>query len=321
MVVAYLDLLGFSDLLKNDSNVALDLLKSFNEKIQEKVIDEKTHPVSEYSSKYQNDSNFLEYVNQSTITSFKNFISISDSLVIGSEDADLFVKQISNLIATLYIDSTTQFLKSIHAQNRGANDSTSQRKPMPILLRGGISAGDDVLFFKEHHIYDYEYEFSSLNVTGTTYLHAVSLEKTAKGPRLFCDKSFYDALTDKSALRKVSDITETNNINDVYEIVWTMYGCDTRGTQLIENFCAPIQRGIDSMLKPAIQLYKFAENRYPKSVLSHYEKLVELVSCGIVRYADIHSISTDGAIDAVNNCLEKFTRIDKSILRDFDDSY
>ena len=99
MVVAFLDLLGFTHLIQTDLETARDNLAIFNEMLQTKFVDEKCHPVSTYSP-----SNGLrEFVENTTITSFNYLISVSDSLIIGSNNPDLFVRQISNFIATVFI--------------------------------------------------------------------------------------------------------------------------------------------------------------------------------------------------------------------------
>ena len=44
MIVAFMDLLGFSNLLRNNMEVAIDNLNTFNNVIKTRVIDNKCHP-------------------------------------------------------------------------------------------------------------------------------------------------------------------------------------------------------------------------------------------------------------------------------------
>lgn len=47
MIVAFMDLLGFSNLLRNNMEVAIDNLNTFNNVIKTRVIDNKCHPIEE----------------------------------------------------------------------------------------------------------------------------------------------------------------------------------------------------------------------------------------------------------------------------------
>lgn len=91
MIVAFLDLLGFSALLQTDTEVALDNMNSFNNVTKTRFIDNKRHPLSEYEERYPYDTNFHNFVEKSSVTAFEQMISFSDSLVLGGTDCDLFI--------------------------------------------------------------------------------------------------------------------------------------------------------------------------------------------------------------------------------------
>lgn len=57
MIVAFLDLLSFSELVKTDTKVALDNMNSFNRVIETRFIDNKFHPMSEYEERCPNYTN------------------------------------------------------------------------------------------------------------------------------------------------------------------------------------------------------------------------------------------------------------------------
>ena len=62
------------------------------------------------------------------------------------------------------------------------------------MFRGGLSVGDECYFFKGNSIQNRKFCYDGYNVFGRTYLNAVRLENSGKGPRLFCDKSVVDCV-------------------------------------------------------------------------------------------------------------------------------
>lgn len=77
MVVAFLDLLGFSSLTKRDSVAARDQLDMFHSIFRTRFLDEKAHPIKEYSDKH----GLRQFAENHAVTSFNHLISFSDSLV------------------------------------------------------------------------------------------------------------------------------------------------------------------------------------------------------------------------------------------------
>ena len=227
MIVAFLDLLGFSQLLDLSTEVALDNMNSFNNVIKTRVLDIATHPIEEYKNNYPNDTHFLKFVEKSAVSSFEYLISFSDSLILGSQDLPLFIEQLSNFVATLYINYSEPFRRKFDDlfnvdSNKNMsfeNGSLRNHKAFPILFRGGLSNGSDVGFFKENCIQNGKFCYDGYNVFGKTYLNAVKLEHSGKGPRLFCDKSIVDNLKNRSMIRIV------DRDDEIYEIVWTVEAC------------------------------------------------------------------------------------------------
>lgn len=202
LIVAFLDLLGFSALLQTNVEVALDNMNSFNNIIKTRFIDDKCHPIEEYKNNYPNDIDLQNFVKKSSVTAFNQMISFSDSLVLGGEDCNLFIMQLANFVAAAYINYSEPFKNAFTDISNVETDkivsgnkdgSIRYHKAFPLLFRGEISVGKNIVFFNEYHIYNNKLEQTSLNVFGLTYLNAVKLEGTEKGPRLFCDKSVVDA--------------------------------------------------------------------------------------------------------------------------------
>ncbi|WP_282746534.1 hypothetical protein [Peptostreptococcus stomatis] len=328
MIVAFLDLLGFSELLQTDINIAFSNINLLNNIIETRYNDNKIHPLLEYKEKNPDDMEFLYFVEKSSITSFENVISFSDSLILAGTDYDLFIMQLVNFVASAYSRYSKPFRKpfnNIHevstCESIGRADGKDESlKAFPILLRGGISIGEDISFFKEYHIHDGNKQRTSLNVIGLAYLKAVKLESFDKGPRLFCDKSVAEAVNENV----LKFLREVDKDKGIYEIVWTKEGLDTIAREgrydRIDKW-KNVEVVIDEvMLPPAINLYKYYEKK--ESLKEHYEQLIKLVCRGIVKYAADECNRMEDAIRQVNdklikNSLPDNLLIDKSILDDF----
>lgn len=320
MIVAFLDLLGFSALLQTDAEVALDNLNSFNNVIKTRFIDNKCHPLSEYEEWYPDDTFFHNFVEKSSVTAFEQMISFSDSLVLGGTDCDLFIMQLANFVATSYIEYSEPFRKPFtdisevltnKAAEGGADGSIRYHKAFPLLFRGGISVGKNVAFFDQYHIKDSELKLSSLNVMGMTYLNAVKLESFGKGPRLFCDKSIVDIVNEKTrkSLKKV------DKAKGVYGIVWTIEGCEATGDCTTDKWENVKDRINEKMLPSAINLYRYYRKYEHLEV--QYKELLKLVCEGIVKYAADECNRAEEAIRLINQQLLDSVLIDKSILDNF----
>lgn len=279
MIVAFLDLLGFSYLLKTDQKVALNNLNHFNNDLLRRESDDQKMDESDGDS-------VAKLRETSSISSFLYMISFSDSLVLGSDQPDLFVKQLSGYLADLYIEFSEPFINPFKDINEvhSLKDTTSLRegsrvevksdRAFPLLFRGGISYGKDVDFYQEYHIYEKTLKRNSLSVSGLTYLEAVELEKAGKGPRLFCNKEVVDKISDKAIIREV------DAKKDIYEIIWTVQACEklehSKGIAAVHNSI------YGTLLLPALNLYKYYKD---KEVKDQYLELVKLVCRGSLIYA------------------------------------
>ena len=322
MIVAFLDLLGFSNLLKNNTEAAVDNINSFNDMIKTKVIDNKCHSIEDYRKNHPNAVEFHQFVEKTSVTAFEQMISFSDSLVLGGTDCNKFVKQLANFIATAYIEYSEPFREDFSDINKVTTNKNAEgcingdiryHKAFPILFRGGLSVGDDVSFFDEYHIKNSELNLSSLNVMGLTYLNAVKLESFGKGSRLFCDKSVVDAVNDETR-RLIKVVDEKKKI---YEIVWTIEGCEAMTCYPSDKWHNVIHGINDKMLPSAINLYQYYKN--DEVLEPQYKELLNLVCVGIVKYARDECNRAAEAIDYINQVFEKkrIKLIDSSVLKNF----
>jgi len=103
-----------------------------------------------------NDEESREYIKNSNAGSFNYMISFSDSLVLGSIQDELFIKQLTNYLATVYIETSKPFRKPFERIEDVKNESIIDysiggelRSPgaFPVLFRGGLSKGENIQFF------------------------------------------------------------------------------------------------------------------------------------------------------------------------------
>lgn len=315
MIIAFLDILGFTQLVEHNYQTAVDNLNEFNRYIDTARNDSLGHPVDSYD-----DPELQKFAEKHYVTSFDNILTMSDSLVIATSNPDVFVKQLSTMLCDLFKATSENFAKpfddiynvdstkNVHAYIVEENGERQYRfeyhKAFPLLLRGGITVEKEhtlsdgtkakgVAFFKQSQVIDGENEMG-WNVCGQDYVEAVKLESSGKGPRLFCSKDFFDQLGEDS--KKYLRVLNQNT----YEILWT-YECCTCGSESTDIQLNIID-GINNFLKPSIRLYKYylkyqnedmKENASAVELLKHYKQLVLLVCRGIYKYAVEHNISSD----------------------------
>ena len=318
MIVAFLDLLGFSALLQTDTEVALDNINSLNNVIKTRFNDDRSHPLSECKERHPNDTDFHNFVEKSSITAFEQMISISDSLILGGTNCDLFIMQLANFVGTVYIRYSEPFKKPFTDISKVLTDKVADVLPcgskrnhnaFPLLFRGGISVGKKIVFFNQNYIKNGKLQRSLLNVMGLTYLNAVKLESFGKGPHLFCDKSVVDVVNEKT--RRI--LREIDKDKGIYEIVWTIEGlADKEYTDKWKNVTDRIN---DTMLPSAINLYHYYRKNEHLEV--QYKELLKLVCQGIVKYAADECNCAEDAISLINQKLPDGLSINKSILDNF----
>ena len=310
MVVAFLNLLGTKNLLEWKKEVADDNMKTIDGVIRTKIVDARTDPLEGYKECFPDNDFLLKNVEKASITSFKHIFKSKDTLVLGAENVSLFVKQLSNFVANLYIESSKPFIRkfndieAVESDRYFSRDITGKlvgHKVFPILYRGGLSFDETSCFIKEEEEYtcDRNNYHEKYNKNDPTYLKAVELEHIQKGPRLFCDKSVVDELEDKSMIRYV------DKQKDIYEIVWTVEGCEATGCSKEEKYNVA-DRIKTLMLPAAINLYcYYLKIEAGQEILDHYKELLELVCRGIVRYADIKCIEAEDALKEINKKLDE----------------
>ena len=302
MIVAFLDLLGFSQLVEKNIQTADDCLYTFNRILKTKYLD---------ANKCKETDDF--FVN-SSITSFKDLISISDSLIISANERDVstFVKQLSTFVSTVAISTLKPFKQEFSDIKKVKNTDIVDvdfggnyldHNAFPVLFRGGISCGNEVAFFPQFYIFNYEILNQSINVVGENYVEAYKLERSGKGPRLFCNRKIVDLCTDdtKFVFRSTSDA-------NTYEIVWTYYSCETL-EMMVNGFNHNIDNAIDKIALPLYNLIKYYFQNNSEE-LAHYNEFLRVFLEGIALYAKKNNANKTPVICRLKNIFKDFSFID-----------
>lgn len=282
-VCAYIDILGFSNHVKNDPEAALLLLQNYQTILTMGSLDVPTH------------DSFIPYRQNS----FNYFIPFSDSIFIYSESPSAFVQQLSHFIHSCFSFTSNQYCEPEDANQPHRVTVTAVEiedgKPVtkkytenwhPLFFRGGIGFGH-VKVIELNAVYDGEKSRVPV-VFGNSVVEAVKLEQAGvKGPRLLCGKNFYEQLDDRA--KRI--VYASNQVPGAYEINWTSINYLASEDQiffpedpndskwfvdqlLLNDFYA-------SLLVPAANLWK-AYNHL--DVAAHYFSFLRMVVMGILRF-------------------------------------
>ena len=204
--VAYIDILGFKNIVSNDILSAFEQLHAVNSMLNNRFEDY----IMYQSQAPFTDPNMIDLQERMLFDSVSYFFPFSDSIFASSDNCDLFVLQLSNLIYELYKYSVNNKFK------------------FPIFYKGGIGYG--VACEQSMKTIQKGVVSSVSNIVGQAVIDAVSLEsytykdssdqiRKLKGPRLLLKKELYDQLS------KTKDycipVKESNG--NVYEVLWPAY--------------------------------------------------------------------------------------------------
>jgi hypothetical protein len=108
-------------------------------------------------------------------------------------------------------------------------------------------------------------------LTGSALVEAVYLEKSGKGPRIFCNKKFVDQL-DQNTKDQFIGLVKTD---DLFEIYWT------NSVFFDKNDCQTNLREFDKHFIPAVNLWK-ALNHLEYGI--QYYEFIKLAIKGTLQY-------------------------------------
>jgi len=285
-IFAFLDLLGFSNYVSIDIGGAVSLLNDYHLILSSKLYDNEVSPCESYGKEKLKNIAQDNYVN-----SFDNFIPFSDSIFITSRNPDLFLKQICNFLTESFLINSYEYRSDNNEKeitrveikefsiNRGSgiNITNNTVNWFPVLFRGGITYGE--IIPAEMTCIRNSTHLKIPSIIGKVVVEAVKLEKTDKGPRLFCNKIFVDNLSNETK----HFILPLNN-PDLFEILWPM------SNYIDSNDCKVEINSFMNLFIPALNLWK-AFNHLDFG--THYYKFIKLVVISTIKYFEYRKYSAE----------------------------
>lgn len=287
-IVAYIDLLAFSNHLRENTSDALRAMQNYNTILSTKIREEEIHPVCSYSEK-------LQYLAKNhSIDAFDYFLPFSDSVFLMSNDCSSFIKQLGSFVLHSFILTSRFYENPIDPSSpeKGPiiNLSTNEEcNYYPALFRGGLAYGE-AFPIELYSILDKKPTKSKV-ITGKAVVDAVRLESSVKGPRLVFCNDVYEQLDDDA--RTYCRMTPENN--KMYEILWpALIYIEQNKEHNIDE--------IHRVLNPAYNLWK-AYNHMPYSY--HYYNFIELIVASTIQFFDrkcgLKEVAKDEIKRLINN--------------------
>lgn len=298
-LVAYLDVLGFSNAVNQDIDDAISVLTRFNTISSQSIVEDKIHPVSSYDPHLQN------LATRTSVDSFNLFIPFSDSVFISANDCSRALIQIANFVYESFRINIDVYLhpqtptdptlsKSIGVgldkQGNTVVKNIATHEP-PVLLRGGVSYGE-AYDLKMSAILNGEPSYVK-SIAGKAVVKAVRLEeKKVKGPRIIFTDDVFNML-DTNTLKYCRPIPEIiDNENPLFEILWpALTFIPENGFQI--EFCQ-----IYKILDAAINLWiPYRDN---VGIAKHYENFIEMTLASAIQISDKCWNKKSDAIDLLD---------------------
>jgi hypothetical protein len=252
--VAFLDLLAFSNHVRENTKDAFLAFTTYRTILETKITDDLLHPPVSYSNPILQD-----IAHRSSINSFNNFLPFSDSIFVSSDNPNLFLKQLGSFVLHCFTftsrplqnpDDPSNPTKIIH---KFKDNTTLEENWYPTLFRGGIAFGEVIPIELMGIVKSQPQKIG--NLAGKAVVRAVGLESKIKGPRIVFEEELYNKLDEQTKV-----YTAETEVKGLYELLWTGFKyIPTNGETEINSFY--------ELFLPAINLWK-AYNHTPFS--EHY---------------------------------------------------
>ncbi len=277
MAVAYLDLLGFRDYVSIDIQGSARLLMDYSETLNEAFSGEFDVPPNRLSMiPDAADARIREH---NALTSFRDFLPMSDGVFITAEDPSLLVFQMSNFLINSFVlrghvfdmpmdrgDPTRVSITTVVGTQDGIEEVEEEEHWFPVLFRGGVTWGE-VVPLKMRSMISGEKDLVT-NLIGSGVVEAVRIEqKRTHGPRILCSLSLVGEL-DEGSQRFVGPVFDDPEATES-EIYWPMALFEGH-----ENVHVGLCNAFGSFLRSAINLWKSQMFRAPEK---HYRAFTRLL--------------------------------------------
>ncbi len=300
-IVAYIDLLAFSNHMRENTKDAVMAMNNYNTILYTKLRDKIIHPVSSYPEELK------ELAQRCSIDSFDFFIPYSDSVFLMSNDCNSFVKQLGSFVFDSYI-ITARFCENPidsskpekgYVNNYSVNENgeilvnKEECNYYPALFRGGLAYGE--AFPIDLYSVLNKKTAKAKIITGQAVIDAVDLEKEIKGPRLIFNQKVYEQLNDDT--RDYCRITP--ECSNMYEILWPAFKYIKQRDPFL------LKKEIDKMsdiIEPAYNLWK-AYKHMPFS--AQYFNFIEMIIASTIQFFDKKCNLKDFAKSKISNWINR----------------
>jgi hypothetical protein len=285
--VAFLDLLAFSNHVRENTMDALLAFTTYRSILETKIMDDFVHPTNSFSTPIIQD-----LATSHSVNSFNHFLPFSDSVFISSDDPNLFLKQLGSFLIHCFTFTSRQYQNPEDPSNptkvfhKFKDETIIEENWYPTLFRGGIALGEAIPI-ELIGIVDSKPQ-KIVNLAGKGVVRAVGLESKIKGPRIVFEKDLFDKLDTTTKV-----YTTETEVKGLYELLWTGFNyIPSNGQTEINDFY--------KLFLPAVNLWK-AYNHTPFS--EHYFKFIELVVTGTLKVFDENGYK-DIAVDKVTDMIK-----------------
>ncbi|MCX6250608.1 MAG: hypothetical protein NTX61_07645 [Bacteroidetes bacterium] len=285
--VAFLDLLAFSNHVRDNTKDALLAFTTYRTILETKITDDLVHPPTSYSNPILQD-----LATRHSVNSFNHFLPFSDSVFISSDDPNLFLKQLGSFVLHCFTFTSRQYqnpddpsnpIKVVH---KFKDNTIIEENWYSTLFRGSIALGEAIPIELMGIVNSKPQKIA--NLAGKAVVRAVGLESKIKGPRIVFEKELFEKLDSSTKV-----YTAETEVKGLYELLWTGFH------YILSNGHSEINDFYELFL-PAVNLWK-AYNHTPFS--EHYFKFVELVVTGTLKVFDANG-HRDIAINKVTEMIK-----------------
>ena len=258
-IVAYMDLLGMSNFIRQSAPNALDVLSGYKTILEQKFCDQQVSPLDNYEGVQR------EIAETAYVSSFDFFLPFSDSVFIASNEVDKFVPQLAHFVLSCY---------EYNARLLSPKKVDSEK---PILFRGGVVVGEvlpcELMGLKLGQRIPVPILF------GPAIVDAVNLEGTVKGPRIVLNSDSYAVLAAQKEELYISQIDD-----NMYEVLWPAYAYESRysGSRFAELFV------------PAAELWRKLNH---EECSPHYWELMKLIIRSTVEFSQKQACEEQARLD------------------------
>lgn len=247
-VVAYIDILGFSRHIK-DKKDQYSLLDAQNIVLQTAILDDKLHPVSSYPPELQ------KFVEAHSISSFSNFLCLSDSIFITSNNPNMFMEQFSFFLYQCFYVDGSRYQYRLDEENFNT----------PTIFSGGISFGKTEISNKMISISNGVISMSK-NIVGEAVVDSVNLDKNGNHTFIYVDDKFYEKLD--SNHKQYIEIDEKG----MKYLLWPAFLISESNIDADTSF----RNEPTNFLKALLNIRKHYKNKLEIRTVTKYDDLIEL---------------------------------------------